>query len=428
MNSDRASESVSSACSGDAAAIRERLNMYEWLLRVARKSKSMSAARKREFVDDAAMEVAGAGAKDRIHEDTPAVDGLNPLASYAVGYLAGLLEEAVDGSVVSQADADTRFVGYDRKIMKIRWLLSSRYLDSGLPVLFIGERGTGKGQLMRAVAAGQNARKLLEVSLAALPEGLAESELFGHEKGSFTGAVKKRDGIILTASRQRALLFLDDVAECAPAVQAKLLTCLDDGVFHPVGSDSMVSIGRGSDRRFGLFSSSQPTALRKLRPDLRDRLDVLPVWIPPLRDRGLDILLLADLAATIAPGAHSPERFSLSRGARAVLLGYRWPGNVRQLLNVVLRAAVRAGGDGVLGAELVHDCLRDEERMREPIGTTREESVASEPEPEHLEYFPTLAEAKDLHIDRALAMTGGNITRAAKLLGVHRTTLYKRSQ
>ncbi len=168
-----------------------------------------------------------------------------------------------------------------------------RYASTKLPVMLLGERGVGKGQLLRAIASTwPKPAALVTVSLAALPESLAESELFGHVKGAYTGATASRHGLIMTAHNDRGGLYLDDVGECPPTVQAKLLTCLDDGILRAVGSDKGISIGRGLDRRFAVFSSAQPGSLGRLRPDLRDRLASHLVVIPPLSERGLDILLL----------------------------------------------------------------------------------------------------------------------------------------
>jgi transcriptional regulator with GAF, ATPase, and Fis domain len=123
-------------------------------------------------------------------------------------------------------------------------------------------------------------------------ETLAESELFGHRKGAFTGAAAHRTGLFATAFGCGGALYLDDVAEFASNVQPKILQAVEDGIFFPVGSDRVVTIRNG--RRLKIYASSQPESLHKLRPDLRDRLSTLVLAIPPLRERVPDILLLAD--------------------------------------------------------------------------------------------------------------------------------------
>ena len=197
--------------------------------------------------------------------------------------------------MVVEARIRNDFLGFHPKIAELRRTMV-RYLGCRLPVLLVGDRGTGKGALTRAAASMLNGSGLVTVSLAGVPDSLAESELFGHRKGAFTDAIRDRLGIFRTASRSDGLVYLDDVAECSPGLQAKLLTALEEGVIRPVGSDSEFVIGSGLERCFRLLSSCQPASLRKLRLDLRDRLSALPVWIPPLRERGPDILLLADRA------------------------------------------------------------------------------------------------------------------------------------
>ncbi len=197
-----------------------------------------------------------------------------------VRHAAGYLEDLGEGGL---QERDIDLIGYHPEIAKIRARIR-KLADTVWPVLMVGERGTGKGHILRAIAKTTGETPLV-VALAGMPEDLADPELFGHTKGAFTGAHKARDGIILTAHRSGSPIFLDDVGECSPAVQAKLLTVLDDGVFRPIGSDEVLSVGRGPERRFRIYSASQPGPLRKLRPDLRDRLATIMVHIPPLRER-----------------------------------------------------------------------------------------------------------------------------------------------
>ncbi len=331
-----------------------------------------------------------------------------------VRYAAGYLEDLAEGGL---RERDIDLIGYHPEIAKIRARIC-KLADTVWPVLMVGERGTGKGHLMRAIAKSTGEAPLVVV-LAGMPEDLADPELFGHTKGAFTGAHKARDGIILTAHRSRSPLFLDDVGECPPAVQAKLLTVLDDGVFRPIGSDEVLTVGRGPERRFRIYSASQPEPLRKLRPDLRDRLATIMVHIPPLRERGIDILLLADHFLREAGAAARTAAKSLSDEARLVLLEQDWPGNVRQLSSVMVRADYEAGGRAILDAAAVRASLRAEpDTGRGP----------SDPLPEddpRLARFPTMGEMTDRHLREALDRTGDNVSAAAKLLGVHRSTVYE---
>jgi len=276
----------------------------------------------------------------------------------------------------------------------------------------------------------------LVVPLASVPKDLGDAELFGHVKGAFTGAGHERAGILLTAHRDQRLLYLDDVSECSPAVQAKLLTALDDGTIRPVGSDDVVALGRGANRRFRLVSSSQRHSLHKLRPDLLDRLSTIQVWIPPLRNRGLDVLLLADRFVEQGVGKGNGDK-ELSRGAHRLLLDYSWPGNVRQLMSVVSRAAFEVGDRRRIGASTIEACLDAEQRLAAAAargdaagvdsGTGKGAEMADQPlragtGPEH---FPSMAEVRDRHFRQALDQAQGSITRAATLLDVHRSTLQR---
>lgn len=242
------------------------------------------------------------------------------LLHYAAAYLEDL---ATGGACTAAAD----LIGYHPEVARIRAQVR-KLADTVWPVLLVGERGTGKGHLLRAIARSTGKAPLV-VPFAGMPESLADSELFGHTRGAFTGADETRDGIILTAHRSRAPIFLDDVGECPPAVQTKLLTVLEDGVFRPIGSDDTVSVGRGPERRFKVYSASQPQSLTKLRSDLRDRLATIIVHIPPLRKRGIDVLLLADRFLREAGAVKHATARTLSAEARLVLLDHDWPGNVR---------------------------------------------------------------------------------------------------
>ena len=267
----------------------------------------------------------------------PDTSGLDPARAWAVRYLSDAIKRIPGVDV--PPDSESTFAGYHEEIARIR----SSIVDlaaSPHPVLLIGERGTGKGQLMRAIhrelTGNVRPGTMHLFSLAATPTELADSELFGHEMGAFTGAVSERLGAFRTAAESGAALFLDDIGECPKPVQAKLLSALDDGIIRPVGSDTSVCIGRGASRRLKIFASVQPGALANLRPDLIDRLWCCPQRIPPLRNRGLDVLLLADLALNAcSDGTAVRPRFT--DGVRELLLGEPWPGNVRELIGLVSR-------------------------------------------------------------------------------------------
>lgn len=397
---------------------RERVDLYLRLSRIAREYEDGTGTSRRSELTSATLDLLGTDIADRVWEGPPDVEGLGELDAVAVAYLCGLLEGSVGERTCG--DVNTRLDGCSPEIVTIRQLLPA-YSRSWRSVLIIGERGSGKGQFMRAVAAG--GPPPLTINLAAVSESLADSELFGHVRGAFTGATETRPGIIQAASDAECALYLDDVPECPESIQVRLLTCLDDGVMRPVGSDEVVAIGRGRKRKFRVFSSSQPGALHKLRPDLRDRLAGLLVLIPPLRDIKMDILFLASVAiqhqSETSSRVRTTKRFS--RGACRALLDYAWPGNVRQLFNVVGRALTKAEGSVVINTEVVKTCLRDEEWLAKLSADGNHQPSTDEDAP-----LPTLEELEARLIQQALERTDGNASQAARLLGVHRTTLSRR--
>ena len=198
-------------------------------------------------------------------------------------------------------------------------------------------------------------------------------------------------------------------------------------MIRAVGSDDVVMIGRGVDRQFRLVSSSQPGSLRNLRRDLLDRLARIHVWIPPLRDRGLDVLLLADYFAELTAGG-GVDNDLLSDGARGLLMGHDWPGNVRQLFNVVSRAAAEAGQGSAIDEQVISLTLADEHRLSEAHGSGRasvdDSSNAGDRESGPAP-FPTMSEMRDRHFRRALEITGGNVKQAALLLDRDASTVHR---
>lgn len=399
------------------------LGRYGLLRRMARACRGLSVSERHRRVAEVGREVLAITTPP---EEWPALidaDSESPedVDRFSLAYLADLIREATNGTPGRCADTD--FVGYSPEIITIRSRLEG-LARTRHGVFLIGERGTGKGQLVRALGARMGETPLT-VALASMPPELADSELFGHRKGAFTGAQTHRTGIILEAKQARRLLFLDDVAECSPAIQAKLLTVLDDGAIRPVGSDDVVMLGRGVNRHFRLVSSSQPGSLDNLRQDLLDRLATIHVWIPPLRNRGLDILLLADYFAESNAGG---DDGGLSDGARRLLMEYDWPGNVRQLFNVVSRAAAVAAQGQAIDEEVMSLALADENRLVEARGGGRTSASGSSKAGDRASAaasFPTMSEVRDRHFREALDIAGGNVKRAASLLGRDPSTVHR---
>jgi len=269
-------------------------------------------------------------------------------------------------------------------------------------VLISGESGTGKELVARAIhySSSRASAPFIAVNCGAIPEGLLESELFGYVKGAFTGAIESRAGFFQTADG--GTIFLDEISETSPSMQVKLLRVLQDKQVCMVGTTRSRSV----DVRIVAATNRDPRSLlekRVLREDLFYRLNVITVAIPPLRDRGDDILLLANhFVSKFSEESGEPApRFS-DRALRA-LREYNWPGNVRELENVVQRLVVMSEGKEIevfdLPSLMRFSALRDS-------GLDR-----------------TLAEVEYEHIRNVLASCADNRSKAARILGIDRKTL-----
>jgi two-component system response regulator HydG len=274
-------------------------------------------------------------------------------------------------------------------------------------VLLTGESGTGKELVARALHHGSPRAEgpFLAVNCAALPETLVEAELFGHEKGAFTGADKQRPGRFEQAAG--GTLFLDEVADLPLPAQAKLLRVLQEREFQRVGGTATL---RADVRLITATNRDLAVAVAdgQLREDLFYRLNVFRVHLPPLRERGEDILLLAEhFVRTLAPTLGKGNG-GLSRDARAALLAHPWPGNIRELANAIERALILAEGGLLTAAHFGLDAGRPQ-RLEGP----------SDPP-------AALATLERRAIQAALEQTKGNKTQAAALLGITRTQLHTR--
>jgi two-component system response regulator AtoC len=283
--------------------------------------------------------------------------------------------------------------------------LVARVATNDATVLITGETGTGKEQVARAIhAASARAKEpFVAVDCTALPETLFESELFGHERGAFTGAHAQRQGMLETAGA--GTCFLDEIGELSPALQAKLLRTLQEKSIRRVGSNQTVAL------RARIIAATNRDLARlvrqhEFREDLLYRLDVVRINIPPLRERREDIpLLIQHFANKYAGEVAAPE---VAPDAMALLCHYDWPGNVRQLENVVHRA-LAVGASATI---LLEDVPAE---MRQP-------GPAQAPAPAPA---MSLRQLKRRHVLEVLERVGGNKLRAAQLLGIDRRTLYR---
>ncbi len=278
-------------------------------------------------------------------------------------------------------------------------------------VLITGESGTGKEMVARLIhyASARWERPFIAVNCGAIPDTLVESELFGHRRGAFTGAVADKKGLFQQADR--GTLSLDEVAEIPLLAQVKLLRALQQREIRPVGGEAAVHV----DVRV-LAATNKPVAEAvargELREDLYYRLNVLHVEIPPLRERREDIMPLAEhFMARFAEQEHRGA-MRLSADARAYLLGYDFPGNVRELENAVYRAVALADSQTIEVRDLPPTIYR--QRML-PARTADDQRDSM-----------TLAEVEREHILRVVKRHHGNIGKAAKTLGISRTTLWRK--
>jgi two-component system response regulator HydG len=280
---------------------------------------------------------------------------------------------------------------------------------SDATVLIQGESGTGKELVANAIH--QNSPRsqgpFIKLNCAALPETLLESELFGHEKGSFTGATARKAGRFQLADK--GSIFLDEIAEMAPATQAKILRVLQEKEFEPVGGGRTVKV---DVRVIAATNKDLPTEIEtgRFREDLYYRLNVVQVNVPPLRDRGEDIALLTDHFLKLYAEKNQRLIKGLTPRALDVFMRYDWPGNVRELENVVERAVILTRGDTVATAQLPKS-LQELAGEDEPLPPVR------------LEPGKTLKEIEQEMILKTLEECSGNRTRAAEALGISRRTL-----
>jgi len=278
------------------------------------------------------------------------------------------------------------------------------------PVFITGETGTGKEVVARAIHAASGRGSFVALNCAALPPSLVESELFGFKRGAFTDARRDHTGLVEVAAG--GTLFLDEVAEVPLAMQPKLLRFLQDGEFRRLGDTD----ARRSDARLIAATNREPmaeVASGRMREDLFYRLNIVHIQIPPLRERPVDIPALAEHLLKRLADRYQLEHADLAPDALAALTAYRWPGNIRELENVLARALALRGG------RLIN--LRD---LPPAIGKVAPAEAGASPleQPATL----TLEEVERRYILRVLEATHGNKLKAAEILGIDRSTLHRK--
>ncbi len=298
-----------------------------------------------------------------------------------------------------------------------------RVARTEMTVLLTGESGTGKELVARAIHANSTRSRgpFITVNMAAIPKDLIESELYGHEKGSFTGAVERRPGKFELAAG--GTLFLDEIGELPLDLQAKLLRVLQEREIDRVGGTRPMPV----DVRIVAATNAdlgRSVEDGRFRRDLYYRLAVVPIGLPPLREREGDVVLLARHFVAKYGEQLKGRHLALAKDAEPLLLGHGWPGNVRELQNVVQRALLKLAGNRV-GAKDLAGLLPASMGQERGLGGLVE-SILDAAEPEGGRYQAALAAVEAPLIAAALARTNGNQLRAAELLGMNRNTLRER--
>ena len=315
-------------------------------------------------------------------------------------------------------------VGRSRAMREV-YELADRGAPSRLPIFIGGESGTGKELLARAIhrLSPRRGRPFVALNCGAIPSGLAESELFGHERGAFTGAAARREGAFEQANG--GTLLLDELGEMPLDLQVRLLRVLENGTIRRVGGTSDIPI----DVRIVSATNRAPTealTTGRLREDLFYRVYVFPIELPPLRERGDDVVLLAEHFAREAATADGHRPSGLSDDARAALLRYPWPGNVRELRNAMTRASLIAHGETIRLEHLPPTLATDALAVGAPPAGQGARPAGGDDAEVRVALGTSLEAAERLLVDRTLAHFGGHRERTARALGITPKTLFNK--
>ncbi|HSG27394.1 MAG TPA: sigma-54 dependent transcriptional regulator [Candidatus Krumholzibacterium sp.] len=311
---------------------------------------------------------------------------------------------------LKKKDSPREIIGKSEEIEEV-FRLVDKVADTDSTILVCGESGTGKELVARAIhyRSGRSGSPFVSINCGALPENLLESELFGHVKGSFTGAIKDKDGLFKVASG--GTFFLDEVGETSPAIQVKLLRVLQEREIIPVGGTTPIKVNA---RLIAATNADLERAVQEdnFRADLYYRLNVIPIVIPPLRDRRDDIPLLVNHFLKMTSDKSRRQK-TISDAAMELLTEYDWPGNVRELENIIERAVILQDGDHVEPDDLP-DKIRHHSRERRRINVDKAQMTLEELEKEYL--------------ISVLEETGWQKKKASSILGINASTLYRKIQ
>jgi len=333
----------------------------------------------------------------------------------ASGVVATLSDKTVENVLRRKLKAEDQFqgiIGQDYKMQHIYELIRD-LSQTDFPVIITGDSGTGKELVAQAIH-NESPRKnklFVPINCGALPEGTLESELFGHVKGAFTGAIRDKKGRFELA--HEGTLFLDEVAEMSPKIQVKLLRVLQEGTFEPVGGEQTITV---NVRIVSATNKNLKEMVRlgEFREDLYYRLCVVPVEMPPLRERRNDIVLLANHFVEKICAELNRDTLQLSHDALSLMMSYSWPGNVRQLQSAIQYTMIKCRGESILPEHLPPEIINSAQSsiFLKTSSPVQEGKVGRKPK--------LTSESVEL----SLRKSGGNKAKAARILGVGRATLY----
>ena len=344
-----------------------------------------------------------------------------PLLKSRLDYQMTMLQ--AESSEKEFAANETKLLGESTALKTLRDLIK-QFADTPFPVLVEGESGTGKELVAEELHKTSSRSNLpfLTINCAAFTPELLEAQLFGHTKGAFTGATSERAGFFEEAGE--GTLFLDEIGELPLPLQSKLLRVLENGEFYRIGetkprlSKARIITATNRDLKEEIRSGS-------FRQDLYHRLCVLTIHVPELRERGHDVLILTKYFRNLYAAGN--PLFDLTDEAKSVLEEYSFPGNIRELRNIVIRLSAKHSGKVVSAQNLQEELESDFDP--DAIGVGDEDGfLEQELKDRHFHLDDKMSEWEKKYINHALLKCNGNLSKAARMLGVNRTTLYSRLQ
>lgn len=349
---------------------------------------------------ESAIEAMKQGAYDYIHKPFK-IDEIRMIVKNAIDKKMLTTEVSILRETVKAVHKVENIIGRSPKMQELLGFIP-KIAENNSNVLITGESGTGKELFAHALhnLSPRSGNNFVAVNCASLPEGLLESELFGHMRGSFTGAVQNKQGLFEVADG--GTLFLDEIAEMAPSLQSKLLRAIENGIIRRIGGTMDIKV----DARIIAATNKdlkEAASAGTFREDLYFRLNVIPISIPPLRERKEDIPLLIENFLK----KYSANKRQFSGNAVKVLMDYEWKGNVRELENIIERVLLFTDKEIITDIDLPKEILEHKDKAA-PLPSIGE----------GIELEGVLAEQEKRYLLEALKITGGNKTEAAKLLGL----------